>query len=220
MDTVILIIQLVTILTGLVCLRARRPVILCLALASVLMATFVEQVFVSFSHQHWQLPNNVGYNLFSLVDITCWFVLYYNIFSDQRILRKAVLYSGILVLSYTLAELFFLQSIYVFHSRSVMCFNICMIFFSGLYIFEAVRQETRRLTSDAAYWLSAAVLCFNGIFFINLAGLYNANYWSNPSAVHAFALLQFLAIVIYYLFICIAFLTNYSRSRPAGKHRS
>jgi hypothetical protein len=220
MDTIILIIQLVTIFTGLVCLRARRPVILCLTLVIVLAAAFVEQVFIPFSSQRWKLPNNVGYNLFSLIDMICWFGVYYSIFSKHRFLGRIVLYSGMLVFVYTIVELFVLQSLYVFHSRSLMCFNTCMILFSGIYIFGITRQEARNFSIDAAYWLSAAALCFNGIFFINLAGLINSSYWSNPAAVQAFALLQFIAIAIYYLFICIAFLTNCSRPRPAGNPSS
>ncbi len=215
---VILLVQLITIVTGFLCLRRERPVILCMALGITILAMVNEHIVISFLNNFLQLPRNIYYNIFSIIDISCWSAIFYYIFTNRPKIRRLTILSGAVVMLYTLIELFVTGTLKQFHSNSFLCFNTMITMLSLIYILGTYKRSTQNVWQDHALWLSAAALVFNGMFFVNLLGLIDRSYWSQPAALHTFHIVQYTAIVIYHLLLCISFISLCYRYRPVATH--
>ncbi|WP_255153615.1 hypothetical protein [Ferruginibacter sp. HRS2-29] len=213
MFTAILIFGLLTVLTGFVFLRKNGPVILWILLALNIISIINEQLLTEYCWHWWHIQPNVFYNLYSLIDMLVWFLVFYTVFYRVPGIRYIIFTTGIGVLCYSLAELFFIYNWSIFHSRSFLCFSGAMLLFSAVYFLNLQHKESlHNLQKDYAIWLCAAAVCFHSVFFINLLTVIDPLYWSYPNTTRIFHTFQSLAIIIHYLFICIAFIS--SRYRP------
>jgi hypothetical protein len=213
MFVAITIVQILIILTGLFCLRQHGPAILYIILLLILLAFINENIIVIYSMKWWHIKRNVFYNLFSLLEISAWCFIYYTIFRGRTTARAMIVFSWLAIMAYSCIELFLTHEINSFHTNSYACFCIFSLVSACAYIMAVNHKDYHRLSNDPAFWLCAAAVCFNCIFFINLTTMMDPGYWDHPRAKQIFHILQSIAVIIYHVFICIAFLTSYYRLR-------
>lgn len=207
----LMMLRIILILTGLVSLGKRGPVFLYLLLTIVFIDCVNENLIVNHSMQWWKLPSNVFYNIYSFFEISAWFVIYYLIFQSPTI-KIWIVISGTFIILYSLWELFIVHSLEIFHASSYACFSLASIIFSALYLFDINRKEYHNLSKDPAFWVSAGAIFFNAIFLINLFTVLDPIYWSHKGAKEIFDVLQYIADIMYYLLLCLAFITSYYKS--------
>lgn len=208
------ILEAVLIITGLVCVRRGGPVILYLLLFITIIDFINENVIVTHCMRWWHIPANVFYNIYSLFEMVCWLIIYYNIFRKRKN-KRTVIILGSLVFIYSLLELFIINSFTVFHTSSFACFSLVSLFFSILYLFKVNSKPYHSLTGDPAFWICAAATCFNAVFLVNLFTMLDPDYWQHTDALSIFHLLQSIALIIYYLLLCIAFILFYYKHYKA-----
>lgn len=206
----ITLLELFLILAGLFCLRKGGPVILYLVLLITIVDFLNENIIVTHSKSWWHVSRNVFYNAYSLIEISCWLFIYHHIFKRKEF-KRLIIALGFVVITYSLAELFYLQNFTIFHTASYACFSIISLFLSVTYLFKVTRQEYHSLTDDPAFWLCAAAICFNAIFIINLITMLDTSYWSHNGSTAIFHIMQSVGIIIYYVLICTSFIISFYR---------
>ncbi len=209
----IAIIEVVAILTGVFCLRQKGPVILYLILLISILAFINENILVVNARKWWNLGGNIFYNVFSLIEICTWFFIYFKIFNRYPATKLIVVVSWLAVVAYSLTELFIIHSPREFHAASYLSFSAVSFVLSIVYFVKADKKEYYDPAQDSTFWICSAAICFNCIFFINLFTMMDQAYWSQKAARQIFHVLQSIAIIIYYLLICIAFIVFYYRLR-------
>ena len=205
---VLFIVELLTLITGLFSLSKNRPVILYPILGLTLLALINENIIIAHSQQWWGISRNLCYNIFSLVEISAWSFIFYIIFSKYPNLKRFVIISWAFIIIYSLIELFFLYSFNEFHIRSYMFFCIFSLACACIYIVLVTIKDYHQLSTDPTFWLCAAAISFNSVFFINLLTIADSRYWKLSHATEIFDVLQSSALIIYYIFICTAFITS------------
>jgi hypothetical protein len=213
------ILQILTILTGLFCLRQKRPVVLQLLLVIIAFATINEVFIVRNVWEWWRLAPNIFYNYFSFVDMAVWTAIYVNIFKS-KLLRRGIAATGILLLLLSCAEIIYFKDLMRLHTITLMCFAILMIILSLLYFFLIYNKEYHHVSRDPHFWVCAASIAFNAIFFFNLQMLSQQQFLEDPDAIRIFDFLQVLGLCAYYLFICTAFIISYYKYRQVSGRAS
>jgi hypothetical protein len=215
----VLILELITILSGLFFLRKGRPGSLYFILVAIILATFNENIFIHHSKHWWNISRNIFYNAFSLIDISLWFIVFFKIFSENKLMQKVVIFGSTTILIYSLLEIFYLRSPNQLHTDSLMSWSAFVVVLCLVYFSDVLKKECHLLSRDPSFWLCAGAICFNAVFFLNLQTIGATEYWENAGTALIFDVLQCAAIFLYYLFICFAFIVhyyNYRRiSRPA-----
>jgi hypothetical protein len=206
----ITILQVIVIVTGLACLRKGGPVILNLLLVINILGFINENLIVIHSREWWNVKRNVFYNLYSFFEILCWMFIYYQVFI-KTIMKGTVIFFGCFILLYSLLEVFVFYGPEVFHTLSYACFSMFSLSFSGIYIFKINGKGYHNLTTDPVFWICAGAICFQSVFLVNLFTLLDPGYWEHAAAQQVFHMLQSIALIIYYILLCIAFILFYCR---------
>ena len=212
------ILEGILIITGLFCLRKGGPVILFLLLFLIVIDFINENVIVTHSMQWWKISSNVFYNAYSFLEILCWVFIYHHIYAKANI-KGIIIFCGAFILIFSLLEVFFIYSPDVFHTLSYAGFSMFSLCFSGVYLLKINSMAYHSLHDDPIFWLCAGATCFNSVFLVNLSTMLDPIYWLHTQALQVFHILQSVALIIYYLFICIAFILFYCRHRQ-GIYRS
>ncbi|MGC4102478.1 hypothetical protein [Ferruginibacter sp.] len=209
------IFNIAAILTGLYCLRKGGPVILFLVLCLVTLAFINEYILVPHSAKWWAIKGNILYNIYSLIEITVWFVVYSILFHKSIPL---IILTGLIVLTYTAIELH-RYSFSEFHIRSYASFSAASLVIALCYFSKISLRRLHPITRDPVFFICTALLCFHSVFLINLFTMMETSYWKLSNVVLVFDVLQIMATILYYLFICIAFIISCYRYLPQISHR-
>jgi hypothetical protein len=129
-------------------------------------------------------------------------------------MKRFIFLSWHAIVLYSCLEIFYLHPLNEFHVRSYLLFCVSSLLCGTLYILRIEHKEFHSLRTDPIFWLFAGSFCFYSVFIINLLTMLDTQYWFQPKAKLIFHILQSVATIIYYLFICIAFITSYYRQAP------
>jgi predicted neutral ceramidase superfamily lipid hydrolase len=135
----VFILELMTILSGLLFLRKGRPGSLYLILVAIILATLNENIIIHHSNHWWNISRNVFYNIFSLIDITLWTIVFFRIFSENKLMQKVVIIGSISILLYSLLEIFYIRSPNELHTDSLISWSafvvvLCLVYFSDILL--------------------------------------------------------------------------------------
>lgn len=214
-DNYILALQCITIVTGLLCLRRSKPVILWLLWLVTILAFINENILVPHAMGWWGIPRNLFYNIYALLDILIWAGIFFFILGKTRYAAKIILISGgalviykiTTILSNSVADLAFIP---------LTIFCVLCIFASIYYFSSIMRPVYYDITLHPAFWACCASLSFHSVLLVNLLTLNYNDYWEDDFSELTFDILQFMGITFYNLFICAAFLLssyNFKRTR-------
>jgi hypothetical protein len=207
----ILVLQCVTIFTGLICLWRKGPFLLWVILSAKILAGINENIIVDHSKAWWGISRSVFYNLFSIFDITAWCIFFFLLFENGRLVRYLIVLFWIIVMIVKYIEIV-QNSMNVFSVQSLTLFCGGSILFSMVYFLGVLKSDQHSLKSDYCFWLCCASVCFHPILMLNLLTLGDPSYWHDSFSTVTFDILQFIGISFYNIFICISFITFY-RSR-------
>lgn len=204
------ILETLLIITGLFSLQKNRPVFLYFLLIIITIDFVNENFIVTHCMQWWRLPSNLFYNLYSLLEILGWMLIYYNIFKTAFIKHSVnIIFPVILI--YSLFEIFIIDTPNKFHTVSYALFSFASLFYSALYFFKINSKPYHNISQDPAFWMCAGVIFYQSLFLVNLITVLDAGYWKHENALQVFHVLQSIAQIMYYLFLCICFITSYYR---------
>lgn len=206
------ILQFCTILIGLFCLARNGPFLLWLVLGIIIIAAINENILVDNSKRWWGVSRNALYNIYALMDITVWCVIFVLIFVKRKILQILVILCWIVLVIFKILEMFSF-GYHILGTTSLICFCSVCILFSIVYFSSIFKADYHNLKNDFAFWICRASVCFHPVFLVNLLTVAYPQYWYDDFSTITFDILQFIAITFYNLFICIAFLFSFYKSR-------
>lgn len=164
-----------------------------------------------------KINRNIPYNIFSLLDMTIWFLIFYSINKN----RKGKLFTVILaVLSFIFSgiELFGYKSWLLLHTDSFRFYSLAIICLSVNYLYKVIKDNKYYNTfADHAFFLCAASLIYQSMLFIIFSTLSENSFWQFREAEYVYNLLQVITNILYYTLICASFITasinrNYYKS--------
>jgi hypothetical protein len=168
-----------------------------------------EALIIPLAIKYNLFERNIDYNIFSLVDMTVWFIFFLGMF-QKNTEKKFVIIIAIANLSYSLVEILFIHSWRDFHSDSVRVYDISIIVFSSYYLFLILKKEYHNLWKDSLFWICVACILYHSTVFINFTSLVESeSYWNSKQAYIVYNILQNIANAFYYLLLCGAFFVNY-----------
>lgn len=165
-----------------------------------------DAVFIPYVKMHRLFPRNVAYNAYSIMEITVWFYIYYHVFR-RGMATRIILIVFIMVIGYSFLELSLLKGWHQFHTDSYRIYELCMITFASMYLYQLLKLRFHRLYNDALFWLSCANLIAHSILFVNLTTIAEKNYWNLENATEVFRTLNAVGNTFFYSLISIGFLS-------------
>jgi len=211
-DNYILILQCVTIITGLFCLWRKGPVLLWIILTITIVALVNEHILVGNVKGWWDISRNVFYNLYALLDITAWSAVLILIFRGNLLLKILVAIFWCCLITVQVHEMA-ARGMNILCISSLTWFCVGCILFSTVYFTTVLKAAYYDLKKQFAFWICCASFCFHSVLLVNLLTVSNSQYWLNDFATITFDILQFIALTFYNLFICIAFILAFYKSR-------
>jgi hypothetical protein len=207
-DLYILASQCGTITIGLICLRRRGPVVLWLLLILKLLAVFNEYLIAENTLYWWGISRNVCYNIFALVDISCWCVIFYFLFPAYRFAKQLTVLFWFTLMLVKSVEIW-QQGWQLMGVYSLGFFCAGAIFFSLIYFARVLQREDHDIKTDYGFWICCAAISFHPVLLVNLLTLSDGQYWKDSFAMINFDILLFVAVFLFNIFLCISFITYY-----------
>jgi hypothetical protein len=213
MKYVIFLLEVLASLAGLLVWNRSRPQAIRVITIMLLFTVLIECYSQFLQFMPFLKYRLLIYNLFSFVEMGCWFCFYYRIYPSKA-RRKVILLLGALYVIFSVVELSFYRSwLFSFHTDSYRFYSLCIIFLAVLYLWDTMmKKEYHPLNTDAVFWLSAGGLIFQSVFFIHLSIFNILSFRRDAASVQAFNLLLDIANIVYYTVICFAFYTSYRLS--------
>lgn len=171
-------------------------------------------LFFTVLNELWLVPvfqqrhSALYYNLFSVLDMIMWSVIFYLIHT-QRTYRIIIIAAGLFYMAYSMAELFFIRGWHDLHTDSLRVYSICVITFSLLYYYSKYRKVYYNFIADPYFWLCSAVFLFHSIMFVNFTTQSRPDYWKQENAELYFYILLNTANSFYYGLIIFSILICY-----------
>ncbi len=156
-----------------------------------------------------QIPKNLIYNLYSLIDIGVWFYVVFTILKNQ-IPRYIAVFLTLIVYTSSFIELFFYDNINQFHTTSFCLYELILILISIYYLYFNLKIDYYSFSDNIHFWIIAACIIYHSISFLKFTfmGLYSSSK-NIQSAAFGFYLLGLLSNLLFCIFICIAFMNDY-----------
>ncbi|MGH1384643.1 hypothetical protein [Kordia sp.] len=152
---------------------------------------------------HRQAINNmVISHLYTIVEYICWSLVYIRLF-DTKVVKKLVISSIFLVITFSIVNIFLWQPLDVYNSYSKTVESAFLLCFAiGWFYKIFVDQSIRRLEIHPVFWINSAVLIyFSGAFLLFVTN----NFLLEIPLIEYFEAwaLHGIFIMIHYLFISI-----------------
>lgn len=209
-EAYILILQLLTIGTGLFCLRRRGPVLLWIVWTIRVLACINENILVPHVKDWWGISRNVCYNIYAVVDTITWALIFIIIFIKYSIAKKLVVYISLFLILSKIIEIN-MKGIQQIASVSLILFcGACMVA-SVCYFAKILNPDFHDLKTDPAFWICCASLSFHSVLMVNLITVPYTAYWTQNFSTVTFNIIQVIAITCYNIFICLSFIFSTSR---------
>ncbi len=208
--------QLFGLITGFVFFRYLKPFYLRFIVALLFVTCVNELVLIP--HTKTAGETNLCYNLFSLIDIGTWLFIYYRFFKYRR-WKTLVFTGGSVLILLSLADLV-ANGFNLFHTRSLIAYEVFIIFLSVRYLYGIFTREYADLFSDPIFWIVSACLLYHSILIINFTTITVRDYWKLENTLVIFNILETAANVIYYLIISFSFLLCFYCNRKYSKASS
>ena len=194
----IFIIYLCTI-TGLIFINKIRPKFYSIIVV-LLILTSCNETWVSVINKG--LNGVFYYNIFSIVEITCWCYIFYKI---NHLKKKGWHFFFIFsIIIFSIVEIIFRKG---FHTYSYRLFSIFTIVTCLQYFYQLVEIEKKIvLWKDGTFWIMASLLIFHFVFFFYLTAIDIKEFRSAKDTLAAFRTVISIVNIIYYLMLSIGFL--------------
>jgi hypothetical protein len=152
---------------------------------------------------HRQKINNmIISHLYTAVEYVCWSLVYVRLF-EAKMVKKLILISSIVVVTFTFVNSIIWQPFTVYNSYSKTLESLFLLCFAmGLFYKIFVDQSIRSLETHPVFWLNASVLIyFSGSFVLFVTN----NFLEEIPLIEYFEAwaLHGIFIMIHYLFIAI-----------------
>lgn len=161
---------------------------------------------------------NLLYNLFSLLDMSFFFFLFYSI-NEKKGIRSVIVAVFILLYVATFFELF-VDGWMTFHVNSLRLYNVCMILLCCYYFFMLFRKDYYEISTDPLFYLCFGVFVYQSILFVNFTTISYSRYWKLADARKYFKLIQNTANICYYTLICVSLIISFYNQRRVAAQDS
>ena len=177
------------------------------AIVIVLFLTVVnEVVVVPYVKANKLFNRNIAYNVFSIIDMTGWFYVFFKIHALDKKRRSWISWGAFLCFVYSGIELSMSGGWKNLHPNSFRIYNVVIILSCMSYFNLMMKREYHNFLNDQVFWVCSACFLFHLIFFINITTLAENSYWKVKDADQIFNILNNVANSCYYLLLCTAFL--------------
>lgn len=150
---------------------------------------------------------DIAYNIFSIIDMTVWIRIFYNIYRPNR-LRHFLLAPAAMAFLYSIAEIVVIGKITHLHRNSMMAYNMTVIVTALGYLCFSLYKTRYYPGNDPGFWLCAACIGYHSLLFLNFVTLMlPAEYWLNPFSYTVWDIVALSAAIFYYLLLSIAFIS-------------
>ena len=203
--------QYIILLAGIVSLvtyRVSEPAHLTV-LRILLVLTAVNEVWiVPYVKANHLFNRNILYNLFSLVDMGCWFVILYVLTGHRSLVAGLILLGALSAFGWSFVELYATGMKHL-HLNSLRYYEVLIILFSLYYLYQLLGKEYHPILSDHDFWISSACIVYHSLLFLGFTTLSETNFWKLSNADEVFRILRNITNVFYYLLLCFACLAAY-----------
>lgn len=204
--------QLCALLTGIILFHHIKPVFLRAIVVLLLITCINELILVRhFAGSKEASFANFYYNVFSLIDMTTWYFIFYHFFNTLK-WKNVVVSGGIAIGVLSLIDLT-INGWDELHSRSLILYGFFISLLSIRYLYEIFIREVHDIFSDPFFWLSAACLLYQCLLIMNFTTIYLKEYWKIDNTEAIFNILMTAANVIYYLLISVSFVICYYKQK-------
>ena len=156
---------------------------------------------------------NLLYNVFSFLDMSFFFYLFYSI-NDKGNARKIIVGVFACLYVFSLVELF-MKGWMVFHVNSLRCYNVSMILLCCYFFYLLFGKDYFEISTDPIFYLLFGVFIYQSLLFVNFTTISFSKYWKLANARKYFKMMQNINNVCYYSLICVSFIISYYNRRRA-----
>ncbi len=195
-------------LVGLLTWKSIKPTYLRAIVLMLGITALNEDVVVPYLKVKRIFDINAAYNIYSLVDMFCWFYVFYMILKED-VFKNYVRLAAIICMAYSLIELCLLKNWRNFHTDSLRLYYIFCILFVLRYFYLIQQKEYHLLYTDPLFFVATGVILYCSITFINFTTVAEHNYWNVKNARQVFHILQDVANSLYYPCLSTSFLVCY-----------
>ena len=202
MDYTSLILSSISFLVGLATIKFAKPTLLRLVIVILGITVLTETLSL-------KIPNNEVnnlYNIFSFFDMGIWFLVYYRIHKKEKAISW-ILLAEVFVLIFSLVESYYDWG--HFHTWSLRLYNIVIIFFSVLYLYRLLFKEYYEISKDPVFFICVACILYHSLSFIKFTTISEFVFFKDRNAANVFFTLDAIANILYYLFLCVAFIVSF-----------
>ncbi len=197
------VLEFIAFMIGLMVYNAIKPIYLKLILI-ILFITLINEVVVVPYLKVVHVNRNTAYNIFSVIDIIVWLVIFMKIHSKEPRYKWLIVLSG-LCLAICLFELVFVNGWGVFHTTSHRLYDILIVCYTALYFYRLLQKPYFVLYTDSVFWVCLACFMYHALLFLNFTLLSDYYYLEFKNSREIYRTLQFLYNSFYYPLLTIAF---------------
>ncbi|PZR27405.1 MAG: hypothetical protein DI535_10335 [Citrobacter freundii] len=207
---IILALEALAFLTGLLLFRKIKPVIYRL-IVFVLLLTVVNEGLVVFGvYQKWHVPKYLFYNIFFLIQLIVFLLIFYFSYEKQRakLVTGLIGIAGIVVSSLALQK----HGIMGFNPYFVdsIAGSIILLGCSYLY-FQQAKEKLYHPTKDPLFWFSSGLIIANFFLLLFISATFLKSFTAEATSTKIVFTLTSIGNLLYYSFIIISMLCS-SRS--------
>gem|GEM_PF-1986699 len=221
MDIFILLLKIASFILGVIAYKTMTPVFVRSLLVLLFLTVLVETIELVFRNELGNCRTFL-YNIFSILEMLLWSYFFYRLFENNRRISTLVMVVSICYFIFSLIEFIGPNGLKRFHVNSYRCYSISILLFSVIYLSQIIRKdEIYRPLNDCIFWLCAACIIFQSVFFVHLTVINMTAFQTDFESRRIFNLLLNLANIFYYSLICIAFSAtirnSYNSQLPSSK---
>jgi hypothetical protein len=179
----------------------------------ILLVTVINELFIIWPQYQRGVYNNLMYyNVFSLIDMTVWMIVFYKINPPYR---RWIAGAYIICMAYSLVELLVIRGWDQLHTDSFRLYSITIMLAAMLYYYERLKEPYFNLVADPLFWIASACFLYHSLNFVVFT-LHQRQYWKLHEMGKMSTILQHSASTFYYLLLSLSFVLCYfSSSRQA-----
>ena len=201
-----LILQIATLITGLVYHSSVRPAVYRSFLFVIGLSILNESLSNAGFYTHIGISKLLFYNAFFSIQLFVYGRIFYTVFVPvhKKIFIKTVL---TLLLAAIVSVIY--KGFYSFNPYFLSILSIGLILFASIYLYEIYqKEEIYYLKADPVFWFSIGIIIANFFFLLFVNAVHVASFKNSSSAKTVFKGLNTLGNIFYYVFLITSVLCS------------
>jgi hypothetical protein len=207
--------EILALVTGLVFFLRIRPVIYRMIIIVLLLSVVNEGLAHYKVYQQWNVPKYIFYNIFFLVELLVFSVIFFSGLRDGNYRKKILTIAIAGILSAGLA--IWMNGFVTFNPFMIDAVVVSVIFQAGLYLYmRNAGEKVYNLASDPLFWFSSGVILVNVFLLLAINATFIDTFKADSMSGSIISTLNTIGNLVYYAFIIISMLCSFRSPRLVG----